>query len=363
MFICGSLAPGEDGVGDYTRMLAAQLVRTGNNCTIISTHDKKASTVSEEIQRSGEIEIAVSRIPLNEKQGIRRAEAKRFVSRLNPDIISLQFVTYSFHPKGLCFGIGKLVRSVASNRPVHVMFHETWPSVPGADPLQSFVYGMQEYIVRQLPKTTQADVLTTQLPTSRLSLSQYNVQMLPIFGNIPVAKSSPRNLLRKDNHLRAVVFGSAPSREELKPAFERLDRIAETVEQQVIIQFAGRNGAHGKSAVAYAEAYYGKINVKVYGVLDEISVGDVFNNSDIGLVKDDTRLLGKSGSAISMMEHGLPIIVRGEIEHANYLAPRFRSLVLTVDDPTDRIPQRQASRSSIPDVAEQWVRLVSKVIN
>ena len=34
-FICGSLNPGQDGVGDYTRRLAAQLALDGHECQLI----------------------------------------------------------------------------------------------------------------------------------------------------------------------------------------------------------------------------------------------------------------------------------------------------------------------------------------
>ena len=40
VFLCGSLEPGRDGVGDYTRMLAAEIIRKGHNAAIVALADK-----------------------------------------------------------------------------------------------------------------------------------------------------------------------------------------------------------------------------------------------------------------------------------------------------------------------------------
>ena len=40
IFLCSSLAPGKDGVGDYCRKMAANLACLGNESVIIALNDK-----------------------------------------------------------------------------------------------------------------------------------------------------------------------------------------------------------------------------------------------------------------------------------------------------------------------------------
>jgi hypothetical protein len=39
LFVCSCLEPGLDGVGDYTRRLAVELVALGHSCTLLALAD------------------------------------------------------------------------------------------------------------------------------------------------------------------------------------------------------------------------------------------------------------------------------------------------------------------------------------
>jgi hypothetical protein len=43
-----------------------------------------------------------------------------------PDIVSLQFVPYAFHPAGLPFFLPRIVPAMVGRLPVQIMFHEIW---------------------------------------------------------------------------------------------------------------------------------------------------------------------------------------------------------------------------------------------
>ena len=45
LFICGSAEPGKDGVGDYTRRLCGELLRTGHRTRILALCDNHASFI------------------------------------------------------------------------------------------------------------------------------------------------------------------------------------------------------------------------------------------------------------------------------------------------------------------------------
>jgi len=63
VFLCSSLEPGRDGVGDYTRRLAAELVRQGHFSAVVSLNDKYISDVFNDIQQSEGTKLAVLRLP------------------------------------------------------------------------------------------------------------------------------------------------------------------------------------------------------------------------------------------------------------------------------------------------------------
>ena len=46
VFICGSLEPGKDGVGDYVYILARELIDLGHTCLLIALNDQFLETSS-----------------------------------------------------------------------------------------------------------------------------------------------------------------------------------------------------------------------------------------------------------------------------------------------------------------------------
>jgi hypothetical protein len=64
IFICGSLEPGQDGVGDYVRRLAAELILKQNEVSIIALYDKNVKRLRGEMQYDNGIQIPILRLPL-----------------------------------------------------------------------------------------------------------------------------------------------------------------------------------------------------------------------------------------------------------------------------------------------------------
>ena len=55
VFLCSSLEPGRDGVGDYTRRLAQECAARGHVCRMVALHDPH---VTAEIQtREGDVRL------------------------------------------------------------------------------------------------------------------------------------------------------------------------------------------------------------------------------------------------------------------------------------------------------------------
>src|SRR5690554_2861963 len=101
LFICGSLEPGRDGVGDYTMRLAVALIKKGNSVYVVALNDPHVNNIVYGVQYKDGVEGSVLRIPLKFGDRVRYLKVFQLISDFRPDLISLQFVLYSFHRKGL----------------------------------------------------------------------------------------------------------------------------------------------------------------------------------------------------------------------------------------------------------------------
>ena len=67
VFLCASLEPGRDGVGDYTRRLAAELAARGHDVACVAMNDRHARALGNACLRAGPepatIPIPVLRLP------------------------------------------------------------------------------------------------------------------------------------------------------------------------------------------------------------------------------------------------------------------------------------------------------------
>ena len=130
IFICGSLENGKDGVGDYTKILTSKLVELGVECLLISINDYYINTeVFETLEIKGK-KIDVFRIPSLLKSKLRYEIARKFIMKSKVDVISLQFVPYSFHTKGLPYSFISFVNAIAKEHFMNIMFHEIWLDNP-----------------------------------------------------------------------------------------------------------------------------------------------------------------------------------------------------------------------------------------
>lgn len=102
LFICGSVELGNDGVGDYTRRLCAKLIKEGHKAQILALCDRIVFYTSES-QVVEETSVIVHRIPIQASNKQRLFWLKEILKDFTPDWISLQYVPYSFNPKGLPF--------------------------------------------------------------------------------------------------------------------------------------------------------------------------------------------------------------------------------------------------------------------
>lgn len=309
IFICGSIEPGRDGVGDYTRNLACEISRQGHHSEVLALYDQYVTEVSHEKQYNNDREISVFRIPSLLPENDRFKKAQEYIIHYNPDWISLQYVPYGFHPKGLPFFLGKRLRSISSEKPIHIMYHEGWIGTRGiTDWKGNIISTLQKSLIKKMIKTLSPAIIHTHLPTYYTQLQKlgFEITKLPLFSNFSKIK----------------VNGPEPSKREFKVGFFSQIGISENIvgflkilkehvaasEMQLEILCIGGNESHTKAAGALLEKNCSlQHKVEYTGFLEPEEVSSAIQSCSLGLTPIPRHGLGKSSSLISFIAHGVPV--------------------------------------------------------
>jgi hypothetical protein len=365
-FITGGL---EGGVADYTRNLAKQCELLGHPCCIVALYDAgvTASVCSEQELRLPAIQPWRERVAL----------AQQFLDRFEADWLSFQFVCFGFDNKGLVHQLLFHIQPLLKNRNVHVMFHELWVNHGGREPLKFVIWGsLQRFLVLQFLARVHPQQVHTSNTAYLQSLKQAGIEadLLPLFGNIPIANRREDawlfDLLNQqgfaiNQESRSVCwlmlfFGALHPIWPPEALMEALEKVALCQQKRIAILHAGRIGPGESLWASLVERYSKTFTFVRLGALPEEQISELFLSVDFGISATQYQLLGKSGSAIAMLEHGLPVIA-----HADDLSlpePVFSgpdtSLILRLNDQFEErllSATHQPSQMRLPRIAQQFL--------
>ena len=139
----------------------------------------------------------------------------------------------------------------------------------------------------------------------------------------------------RSGNITAIHFGTfTSSLEDYKRQIDFLTAIGEKTGKTVCLQVIGDGGAHKEKALEISRQLLGKENVVDCGFQSEESVSSYMQKADIGISRADYALFGKSGSSMAMLEHGLPVLLRGERPEDDMVGQDFpfREQLLYTDD-------------------------------
>ncbi len=328
-FLCGSLEPGVDGVGDYTRILAAELIRQGNSIVIIALNDKGALAMIEEKQMIESIKIPVLRIPFNYSPSERFAAAKKYIDSFNPDWLSLQYVPYSFHNKGLPFGIRKHLQQLGEGRKWHIMFHELWIGFTKISSLKHKMIGLaQKKLATSIARSLRPNAVTTTNRLYQLLLQKNKItaEILPLFSNIPIVPAERSFTLsvltnldiseanRSHYHITGF-FGNLYPQAELEHALtEQLYKAVSSKKKMVCLGFGNIN-RDGLNEFKHLEATFaGRIKFLYLGKQPAKNVSNLLQMLDVAFSCTPSQHIGKSGVFAAIRLHGVAVIVpKGDV--------------------------------------------------
>ncbi|WP_156027117.1 hypothetical protein [Sporocytophaga myxococcoides] len=307
LFICGSLEPGCDGVGDYTRRLAGELIRKGNEVRIIALNDKNARSISCQVQEDDNTSIVCLRLPHNISWNKRMKEATLFMDNFNPAWLSLQYVPFAFQDKGLPLGLVSKLKSLSKGRKWHIMFHELWVGMDKESSLKMKLWGsVQRLLILHLLNELNPSQIHTQLQVYKAVLNNlgYNASLLPLFSNIPHRDNLKRTI--DSTYYTCILFGGIHSGAPVKVFINELKEYCSEKKRLLKFVFIGRSGETSKEWTSVLEDF--DIPYRVTGECDPKEISEYLHEADLGISTTPYFLVEKSGTVAAMLSHSLPVL-------------------------------------------------------
>ncbi len=363
VFLCSSLEPGKDGVGDYTRKLACALIRAGNTAAIIALNDKYLKKdFLQELQQDDDNSIEVLRFSNNSLWPSRISMAKTYIEAFKPDWISLQYVPYGFDIKGLPFYLPKTLKQLSGNFKWHLMFHEVWTGISDEVLFKNKIYGyFQKRIARSLIQSLQLQKITTTNVLYQLVLKEKKISssLLPLFGNISVHAQNEAFLssiekeysisLKEKEYYKLGVFGTSYPEANLFSVIPKY--INEKVAgRKIVLLIFGRNNRHEeinklkmhlKSTVVFAEL----------GELSETKVSTVMSVLDAAILCTPVEYIGKSGAYAALRLHKVNVATL-----ASAPVVRYKKEILQFNN---YLSERPAEKWSVAHISNKFISLLN----
>lgn len=318
-FVVGCLEPGRDGVGDYTATLAAECERRGHEVRLLSLAEKSA-VVSPDFAGRQRLSLADWR----EDGG---TTARAWLEAFRPEWVSLQFVPYSFDPRGFfAASIESIGNIVGAGPRRHVFFHEIWIGSQRGASLKMQLSGwwqcraMRALLHRIAPARVHTSTAYYQMALETIGQPAERLRM---FGSVPRAAGISVSILPSEVPTDAIVCGHFGTlHPDWIPDAFLADFAALAAQRQrpAALVTVGSLGYGQERFARMAEQWKERVTCVSLGRLDEPALAAAFARFDFAVTSVPWNILGKSSSAAALREHGLPVIVTAEGS-----APRFTS--------------------------------------
>ncbi len=334
LFVCGSLEAGRDGVGDYVRMLGEELVRqSGCQVSAMAIHDPYVTGPATLHGRSG---IRLVRIPAAWGAVRRLEEALRYTSEYGPDWISVQFVPYAYHPKGLPAYLIRHLEILTVSSRVHIMLHEAWAGTDeGFRPSRLVHSFIQKTILRQLLDRLNPSVIHTHLPEFRQKLAGLNHRALelPLFSNIPGETGEAD----AQSGLMIGFFSQVVCSPRILEFLKGL--MAKATEAGLpagVLLIGGRDCRMRDFSTFLRNSLPEGSEVTCTGFLSPAGISAAIRQCSLGITPVPRHALGKSGSVAAFLSHGIPVaaphVLQNRAGNPGFFSPELQAAVLTEPD-------------------------------
>lgn len=314
--VCGSLQPGADGVGDYSRLLAAACNRLGVPVSLLALHDVHVHHPNPSPQAIQGLALPALRLPGSLSWLKRCRLAQSQLHAWHTQALSLQFVPYGFQRRGLPWSMPWVVRAMTQSsgrgqpaRSLHLMFHEIWIGLAENSNLRTRLVGhMQRALLHHLVQRTNPCLVhtTNQVYLQCLRTIGIPAQLSPLYSNLPI----PLSPERPDPHyLTACLFGRIPPEWDPEPVLQVLFHQAARQGRVPRLRLLGRSH-RSKNWLAVIRRRWPSLTIEHFGSVDcPCQLARYIQSTDVGLATTPWLLIEKSGAVAAFLALGVPVVV------------------------------------------------------
>ncbi|MBU6157569.1 MAG: hypothetical protein KGP35_00935 [Bacteroidetes bacterium] len=328
----------------------------------MAIHDRYVQKESSTIQATEYPNVIYCRISCCSDWSQKFTSAQEFIDKINPDWISLQYVPFSFHNKGIPFSLGIFMKRIRTNALCHIMFHELWVGTNGIKSIKELLWRiMQRRMIRSMIHRIQPDLITAAIRKYQLLLMPTASKCLPLFGNIPVYLK--KDSVSQPDFFKVVIFGTLTrDLDDFKKQVEWLNRLAKQVVKKIVFFFIGNNGSQTKEAETIIAQIAGNKACVAVGFVQEEMVSEHLSNAHFGISRADVDYMGKSGTTIAMLEHGLPVLLKGKrpTDSLDTLYQDFYPQFFFTDDPLPLKLPEFSTINLLSGIADQYINLLQQ---
>lgn len=369
VFICSSLEPGKDGVGDYTRKLACTLNNRGSEARIIAINDRRLNNASvwEGTQNDEGTKTEVLRLASVLTWNERVKTAKAWISNYNPDWVSLQYVPFGFHLKGLPFNLANNLLQLSSHQRWHIMFHEL--SVNKDESLKFKIWSwLQVNIIKSLIKNLQPTIIhtNTELYKHRLKEMGFDATVLPLFSNISSIETKNEDVynniipsfirLYQNDYLIGTLFGSFDcKRWDMRSLLNKFKPYSFNKKRAVLVSIGKMSS--GVECWEQLKLEYPQVIFLSLGEQSSEFISHWLSGyTDFGILTTLPELAGKSGSFMAFKEHGIPVVCKEETASLrSFNLPVEKGLVEVTSAKEFQLPSKQKPVAQLQLVTNMFI--------
>lgn len=326
VLLCGSLQPGADGVGDYSRRLAAACQQLGVATALVALHDPALATPETSDQIADGIQLPVLRLPATLPWSQRLALTRKQLQVWNCGQLSLQFVPYAFQPRGLPFALPGVIQALlrpdtgGPHRTLQVMLHEIWLGLPASSSMRSRAIGrLQRQIITAIVQASPGTIChtSTQVFQTALLKAGIRAERLPLFSNLPEPESvaCTSRSVEPSRFYTGCVFGRIPPEWDPDPVLQALAAKAQQRQCLPRLLLIGRSH-QGHAWFEGLRQRWPQVALIEHG--PEASpqrLAELIRSCQVGFATTPWALIEKSGAVAAFLSLDVPVVVSRENWH------------------------------------------------
>ena len=313
------------GPADANRLLAGELMQRGYRVSLCGLNDSSVTRVCAEEMSIHGTRVPVLNIPRAIQWPDRRDALRRFLEQQQPAHVIFRFIPYSLNPKGIVWAAAGSLPQAFRGYSVICLVDEIWLGAGPSTIKHRLVGALQRYsIMRMLQGVKPTRVYTNnRFNTGALRRKGVQAETLRLFGNIPLVPADDGTWLYHEfakvgipitpaNRGQWLVLGNfGLFHSDWKPDlfFTALRDLARKHGRKICIAGIGSLGVYEGHWRSVVRTWSGDFTFLHLGRRRDVEVSLFLQAVDFGITTTPYHLVGKSGTCMAMLDHGLPIIV------------------------------------------------------